>query len=211
MFVEYAKVGPNEMLARIGAFNRGPGTAALHLLLTRWCRSDWSWTPGHARPHSAADSAKNAFNDHGVHGRVQVLRPVLAGTKTAAHCWRVRAAGETCVNKLCRGRNSMPVANLGAAFETLFGQRIPEADGFYRRLTPFKVPGKLHNSQRPVGAADRVVHARRSVPPPGPTPLPEIPERPAREGPDPVLRLLQRRQPTAVGGFGAKVPLDTAS
>jgi hypothetical protein len=55
VFVEYAKDGPDELLVRISAINRGPSAAPLHLLPTLWCRNDWSWTTGHPRPRIAAD------------------------------------------------------------------------------------------------------------------------------------------------------------
>jgi hypothetical protein len=42
VFVEYAKAGPEDILVRIMAANRGPETAELHLLPTMWFRNDWS-------------------------------------------------------------------------------------------------------------------------------------------------------------------------
>ena len=42
VFVEYAKVGPEDILVRITAVNRGPEAAELHLLPTLWFRNDWS-------------------------------------------------------------------------------------------------------------------------------------------------------------------------
>jgi len=42
VFVEYAKDGPEDILVRITAINRGPDTAELHLLPTLWFRNDWS-------------------------------------------------------------------------------------------------------------------------------------------------------------------------
>jgi len=42
VFVEYAKDGPEDILVRITAVNRGPDTAELHLLPTLWFRNDWS-------------------------------------------------------------------------------------------------------------------------------------------------------------------------
>jgi Glycosyl hydrolase family 63 C-terminal domain len=42
IFVEYAKDGPEEILVRITAINRGPDPAELHLLPTLWFRNDWS-------------------------------------------------------------------------------------------------------------------------------------------------------------------------
>jgi hypothetical protein len=42
VFVEYAKDGPEDILVRITAINRGPDAAELHLLPTLWFRNDWS-------------------------------------------------------------------------------------------------------------------------------------------------------------------------
>ncbi|MBI5582703.1 MAG: glucosidase [Deltaproteobacteria bacterium] len=42
VFVEYAKAGPEDLLVRITAVNRGPEAAELHLLPTLWFRNDWS-------------------------------------------------------------------------------------------------------------------------------------------------------------------------
>jgi hypothetical protein len=44
VFVEYAKSGPEDILVKITAANRGPEAAVLHLLPTLWFRNDWaSW------------------------------------------------------------------------------------------------------------------------------------------------------------------------
>jgi hypothetical protein len=44
VFVEYAKAGPDDILVKITACNRGPEAAELHLLPTVWFRNDWaSW------------------------------------------------------------------------------------------------------------------------------------------------------------------------
>lgn len=42
VFVEYAKDGPEDILVRITAANRGPEVAELQLLPTLWFRNDWS-------------------------------------------------------------------------------------------------------------------------------------------------------------------------
>ncbi len=47
---EYAKAGPDEILLRVTVENRGPDTAALHLLPQLWARNIWSWTEGAPRP-----------------------------------------------------------------------------------------------------------------------------------------------------------------
>jgi len=40
--VEYAKASPEDILIRIHVSNRGPETAAVHLLPTLWCRNTWA-------------------------------------------------------------------------------------------------------------------------------------------------------------------------
>lgn len=50
VFVEYAKVSPDDVLIRISAHNRGPEPATLHLLPQIWFRNTWSWKEGAARP-----------------------------------------------------------------------------------------------------------------------------------------------------------------
>ncbi|HQR10683.1 MAG TPA: glucosidase [Casimicrobiaceae bacterium] len=45
VFVEYAKVAPDDILIRITAINRGPAAAPLHLLPTLWFKNVWSWYP----------------------------------------------------------------------------------------------------------------------------------------------------------------------
>jgi hypothetical protein len=66
IFVEYAKAGPDDILIRLSAVNRGPDTAVLHLLPTLWFRNTWSWgyengpmgdAPG--RPRLYRDRAAN--------------------------------------------------------------------------------------------------------------------------------------------------------
>ena len=42
VFIEYAKAGPEDILVKITAINRGPEAAKLHLLPTLWFRNDWS-------------------------------------------------------------------------------------------------------------------------------------------------------------------------
>jgi hypothetical protein len=42
VFTEYAKAGPEDLLIKITAINRGPEKSLLHLLPTLWFRNDWS-------------------------------------------------------------------------------------------------------------------------------------------------------------------------
>jgi hypothetical protein len=50
VFVEYAKAGPEDILVRISAHNRGPEAAPLHVLPTLWFRNTWSWGDDVSRP-----------------------------------------------------------------------------------------------------------------------------------------------------------------
>ncbi|MFN7925057.1 MAG: glucosidase [Bryobacteraceae bacterium] len=50
IFVEYAKAGPDDILARITIHNRGPESALLHLLPTVWFRNTWSWNGDKSKP-----------------------------------------------------------------------------------------------------------------------------------------------------------------
>jgi hypothetical protein len=65
VFVEYAKVGPEDILIKISAANRGPDAAQLHVLPSIWFRNTWSWRNGGSKPtlsriDSAAGSAIEA-------------------------------------------------------------------------------------------------------------------------------------------------------
>ena len=42
VFVEYAKDGAEDILAKITVANRGPDAAELHVLPTLWFRNDWA-------------------------------------------------------------------------------------------------------------------------------------------------------------------------
>ena len=64
--VEYAKVGPEDVLARITVTNRGPEPAPLHVLPTLWFRNTWSWGWDAVRPRLRA-----------VGGLVQAAHPTL--------------------------------------------------------------------------------------------------------------------------------------
>ena len=50
VFVEYAKAGPDDILMRVRAVNRGPDPATLWLLPQLWSRNTWSWSNAARRP-----------------------------------------------------------------------------------------------------------------------------------------------------------------
>jgi mannosylglycerate hydrolase MGH1-like protein len=57
VFIEYAKAGPDDILVRIEAINRGPDPAELHLLPTLWFRNTWSWGLDERKPRLRRDDA----------------------------------------------------------------------------------------------------------------------------------------------------------
>src|SRR5437867_10608086 len=73
VFVEYAKAGPEDILMRVTAHNRGPETATIHLLPQLWFRNTWSWKPDSKRPQlslgkNGTVSAKHAgLGDYTLH------------------------------------------------------------------------------------------------------------------------------------------------
>jgi hypothetical protein len=50
VFVEYAKVDPEDLLIRISVHNRGPESAVIDLLPTLWFRNTWSWDKDETKP-----------------------------------------------------------------------------------------------------------------------------------------------------------------
>jgi mannosylglycerate hydrolase MGH1-like protein len=54
VFIEYAKVDPEDLLLRIRVHNRGPESAPLHVLPTVWFRNTWSWSGDADRPSVVA-------------------------------------------------------------------------------------------------------------------------------------------------------------
>ena len=55
--IEYAKAGPDDILIRIEATNRGPEPAPLYLLPTVWFRNTWSWGLDERRPKLRRDAS----------------------------------------------------------------------------------------------------------------------------------------------------------
>jgi hypothetical protein len=50
VFIEYAKVSPEDILIQFSIANRGPESATLQLLPTLWFRNTWSWKVGSPKP-----------------------------------------------------------------------------------------------------------------------------------------------------------------
>ena len=76
VFVEYAKAGPEDILVRIAAANRGPDAADLHLLPTLWFRNDWSSWIAESNRAAAKPNLRQAKAPAGA-SAVAVTHPVL--------------------------------------------------------------------------------------------------------------------------------------
>jgi hypothetical protein len=65
--VEYAKAGPDDILVRITATNRGPEPAELHVLPHLWFRNTWSWRGGGPRPGMTGSTGRHGPIVHARH------------------------------------------------------------------------------------------------------------------------------------------------
>src|SRR5438874_1786336 len=73
VFVEYAKAGPEDILIRITAANRGPDPADLHLLPTLWFRNTWSWGDKNTTPRPRLWQEEEAvYAEHPTLGRYRL-------------------------------------------------------------------------------------------------------------------------------------------
>ena len=71
VFIEYAKAGPDDILIRIEAVNRGPDPAELHLLPTAWFRNTWAWGLDERKPKLRRDPSSEVATiklDHYYYG-----------------------------------------------------------------------------------------------------------------------------------------------
>jgi hypothetical protein len=62
--IEYAKAGPEDILCRVTAVNRGPEAAPLHILPHLWYRNHWSWEVDGHRELIYATGAGSAHTIH---------------------------------------------------------------------------------------------------------------------------------------------------
>ena len=105
VFVEYAKDGPEDILMRITAANRGPDAAELHLLPTLWFRNDWSvWI---------AESNRAAKKPN--------LKPIEAAPGTSAVEATHPLLGEFILS--CEGEVPLLFTENETNHERLFGQK----------------------------------------------------------------------------------------
>ena len=84
VFVEYAKAGPDELLMRVTAHNRGPEAATLHLLPQVWFRNTWSWKRDRWKPVLRREGAD----------RIAILHPTLGD-----YVWHVDGSAEILITE----------------------------------------------------------------------------------------------------------------
>lgn len=64
IFIEYAKVSPNDFLIKIKAYNRGPEKAPLEIIPQLWYRNTWSWDEEALKPMMRAIGDNTIEADH---------------------------------------------------------------------------------------------------------------------------------------------------
>jgi len=79
---------------------------------------------------------KDGINDYIVHGNKETVNPAQIGTKVAAHYVLNVGAGETKIVRVRLSDSPDLAAPFGANFETIFQNRLREADEFYARICP---------------------------------------------------------------------------
>jgi hypothetical protein len=123
VFIEYAKDGPEDILVRITAANRGPEAAELHLLPTLWFRNDWSkWI---AESNRAAEKPQ--------------LKQVKAPGDTSAVAVEHSLLGNYLLS--CEGNVPLLFTENETNHERLFGQRN-ESSHVKDGINDFVVQGK---------------------------------------------------------------------
>jgi len=109
VFAEYAKAGPNDILIRIRAVNRGPATAPLRVLPTLWFRNTWSWgRSGEGywpKPVIRRDAAEGLLAEHASLGRFRLAAG--PGPEWRAPEW-LFTDNETNAARLFGGENPSP-------------------------------------------------------------------------------------------------------
>lgn len=96
---------------------------------------------------NASPYVKDGINDYLVHGCSEAVNPNRIGTKVSAHYGLAIAPGEI---KTVRLRLSEPnlTQPFDAEFETIFQNRIKEADEFYQHISSLDLSEDERNVQR---------------------------------------------------------------
>jgi hypothetical protein len=143
--VEYAKVAPEDILIRISVTNRGPETAAIHILPTLWFRNTWSWGRDDRRP-SLSRSVTSTLKD-------PQLRSILA---------KHYQLGDYIL--YCSGARELLFTENETNHERLFGSPSPTPyvkDAFHSYL----IDGKRQAINPSAVGTKAAVHYQLAVPP----------------------------------------------
>jgi hypothetical protein len=97
---------------------------------------------------NASPYVKDAINDYLVGGRGGSVNPRQTGSKAAVHYRCDIAPGASVVLKLRLSDAGDVASPLVAGFDDTFARRQKEADDFYGRVTPCKIPDDMRNVQR---------------------------------------------------------------
>src|SRR3954470_17471271 len=119
VFVEYAKANTTDILIQITVCNRGPETAAIHVLPTVWFRNTWAWWPEHPKPLLRAATTSGAGSiieaEHDELGRMFLQ---CDGNSTLLF-----TDNDTNHERLFGGRNANPYVKDGINDFVVAGQR----------------------------------------------------------------------------------------
>ncbi|MGH2412705.1 MAG: MGH1-like glycoside hydrolase domain-containing protein, partial [Microcystaceae cyanobacterium] len=96
----------------------------------------------------ATPYVKDAVHEYVIHNRKAAINPDRIGTKVAAHYSLWLEPGETKTIRLRLSDASQSSDPFGVDFETVFSDRIAEADEFYQRITPATLSEDLRLIQR---------------------------------------------------------------
>ena len=97
---------------------------------------------------NASPYVKDGINNYIVHGLLDAVNPEKIGTKFAAQYVLKVAPGETKTVQLRLCDVPDMAEPFGANFDSIFGDRISEADEFYHQINPFPMSEDERNVQR---------------------------------------------------------------
>jgi hypothetical protein len=124
VFVEYAKAGPDDILVRISAANRGPAAAELHLLPTLWFRNTWAWGYDHDEVYIRPILRRAAVGASAVVAEQQDLgRYVLVCESAAMAPALLFTENDTNLARLYNVPNSTPYVKDGINDAVVHGRR----------------------------------------------------------------------------------------
>ena len=116
VFVEYAKAGPEDILVRITAANRGPDAAELHLLPTLWFRNDWSsWIAKSNRAAAKPTSSRSRRRQARVRSRLRIPCSVNSLFSAKARCRCSSRRMKPTTNGFSPGRRTKAVTSRTAS------------------------------------------------------------------------------------------------